>query len=77
MGNNRNKRLFRKGQRIELNIIDLAFGGKGIAKIPTEDGDFVCFLGPSGCGKTTLLRCIAGLETQSKGNIFQQPCIGL
>ena len=25
MGNNRNKRLYRKGERIELNIIDLAF----------------------------------------------------
>ena len=37
-----------------------------------KDGDFVCFLGPSGCGKTTLLRCIAGLEVQSKGNIFQR-----
>jgi 23S rRNA (uracil1939-C5)-methyltransferase len=44
MGNNRNKRLFRKGERIELTIIDLAYGGKGIAKIPTEDGDFVCFV---------------------------------
>jgi iron(III) transport system ATP-binding protein len=34
-------------------------------------GEFVCFLGPSGCGKTTLLRIIAGLETQSAGAITQ------
>lgn len=34
-------------------------------------GEFVCFLGPSGCGKTTLLRIIAGLETQSEGHIEQ------
>jgi iron(III) transport system ATP-binding protein len=34
-------------------------------------GEFVCFLGPSGCGKTTLLRIIAGLESQSAGRIVQ------
>lgn len=34
-------------------------------------GEFVCFLGPSGCGKTTLLRVIAGLESQSAGDIQQ------
>jgi iron(III) transport system ATP-binding protein len=32
-------------------------------------GEFVCFLGPSGCGKTTLLRAIAGLDTQDAGSI--------
>ena len=39
--------------------------------IDIKEGEFVCFLGPSGCGKTTLLRCIAGLELQSSGTIFQ------
>ncbi|WP_137391216.1 putative 2-aminoethylphosphonate ABC transporter ATP-binding protein [Rhodoligotrophos defluvii] len=34
-------------------------------------GEFVCLLGPSGCGKTTLLRTIAGLESQSDGRIEQ------
>src|SRR5215216_7805098 len=34
-------------------------------------GQVTCFLGPSGCGKTTLLRIIAGLETQTAGSIRQ------
>ena len=32
-------------------------------------GDFVSFIGPSGCGKTTFLRCIAGLETPTSGEL--------
>jgi NitT/TauT family transport system ATP-binding protein len=34
-----------------------------------KKGDFVSFIGPSGCGKTTFLRCIAGLETPTSGDI--------
>ena len=35
-----------------------------------KEGEFLVFLGPSGCGKTTLLRMIAGLETQTSGDIL-------
>ena len=35
-------------------------------------GALVTFLGPSGCGKTTLLRIIAGLETQDSGRIVRE-----
>jgi len=38
--------------------------------ITVEDGDFVVFVGPSGCGKSTTLRCIAGLETLTDGDII-------
>lgn len=34
-----------------------------------EVGQIVVLVGPSGCGKTTLLRCIAGLESVTTGDI--------
>ncbi|EMA38016.1 ABC transporter ATP-binding protein [Halococcus hamelinensis] len=34
-----------------------------------EDGEFIVFVGPSGCGKSTTLRCIAGLESVTDGEI--------
>ncbi|WP_248906178.1 ABC transporter ATP-binding protein [Halocatena marina] len=37
--------------------------------IELEDGEFLVLVGPSGCGKSTTLRCIAGLETISEGEI--------
>jgi iron(III) transport system ATP-binding protein len=59
---------------LRLEAIRKSFGGfQALADIDlaVERGEFVCFLGPSGCGKTTLLRIIAGLETQSAGRIVQ------
>ena len=34
-----------------------------------QESEFVTLVGPSGCGKTTTLRCIAGLETPTSGEI--------
>jgi 23S rRNA (uracil1939-C5)-methyltransferase len=34
----------KRGEIIEVDIIDVAFGGNGIAKISTEQGDFVVFV---------------------------------
>jgi multiple sugar transport system ATP-binding protein len=34
-----------------------------------NDGEFICLVGPSGCGKTTALRCVAGLEEITDGEL--------
>ncbi len=38
--------------------------------LDVEAGEILCLLGPSGCGKTTLLRIIAGLETEYDGAVL-------
>jgi multiple sugar transport system ATP-binding protein len=37
--------------------------------IEVADKEFLVLVGPSGCGKTTALRCLAGLEDISEGQI--------
>jgi ABC-type sugar transport system ATPase subunit len=59
----------------EVRVVELYKNfGKVIAidhiNVSVKDTEFVAFLGPSGCGKTTTLRCIAGLETPSSGQVF-------
>jgi len=62
------------GPYLKLSGITKRFGKftalSGIA-LAVERGKLMIFLGPSGCGKTTLLRIIAGLETQDEGTIVQ------
>ena len=54
----------------------VAFEGVSLSVQPRE---FVCVLGPSGCGKTTMLRCLAGLETLTRGRltVFGKPISGV
>jgi iron(III) transport system ATP-binding protein len=58
-----------------LDVTDLrkqfAFGRPAIdgVSFAVPAGEIVVLLGPSGCGKTTTLRCVAGLEHPTSGEI--------
>ncbi|MDQ6695307.1 MAG: ABC transporter ATP-binding protein [Chloroflexota bacterium] len=58
--------------QIRINKLVKKFGDFHAVKdldLTIHDGEFLTLLGPSGCGKTTTLRCIAGIERQSSGDI--------
>lgn len=62
---------------VNIEIVHKAFSGSKGVLLALKDilltinpGEFVCVVGGSGCGKTTLLRIIAGLETEYEGAIF-------
>lgn len=58
---------------ISIRAIRKEFKGHQALKsisLDVNDQEFCVLLGPSGCGKTTLMRIIAGLETQTSGDVF-------
>ncbi len=59
--------------KLELKSVVQRYGRQTIVNgvdFRLEQGSIACLLGPSGCGKTTLLRCIAGFEEISGGEIL-------
>lgn len=54
----RKRRAFKKGQLIEVEIRDMAFGGKGIGKLETEEGEFVIFVLNTIPGQKVLARVV-------------------
>jgi len=59
--------------KVVLENITKRYGKKVVVdnlSLEMKDRAFTCLLGPPGAGKTTILRIIAGLIGQDKGNIY-------
>ena len=59
--------------RVQLKNVEKTFNKNKVLKginVEVPDGSFMVMVGPSGCGKSTALRCLAGLEEVTSGNIF-------
>lgn len=59
--------------RLELRSVEAGYDERAVLKsfdFTLYDGEIGCLLGPSGCGKTTALRCIAGFEKITSGEIL-------
>ena len=56
---------------IELKGLTKNFDDQQVLKgidLNIYENEFLTLLGPSGCGKTTILRIIAGFESQARAN---------
>ncbi|MBR0725510.1 ABC transporter ATP-binding protein [Bradyrhizobium manausense] len=59
--------------KVRARGLDKSFGSHRALRaidLDIHNGEFLTLLGPSGCGKTTLMRVIAGLETNDGGTVM-------
>ncbi len=57
---------------LSFQDIQKSYGDVEVLKgvdLSVADGEFVVLVGPSGCGKSTLMRCVAGLEDITSGEL--------
>lgn len=59
---------------VSLRKLTKIFEGEVVAvnefSLEVKDKEFLVLVGPSGCGKSTTLRCVAGLEEITDGEIY-------
>jgi len=59
--------------QLELRDVARVFDGRAVVdgvSISLKAGQVTCLLGPSGCGKSTTLRIAAGVDRQTRGEVF-------
>ena len=67
----RRKYLYHRSQQVDLAIVDLAFEGKGIAKVPTENGDFVVFIPNTLPGQTVRCKMVKVKKAYAEARLIE------
>lgn len=67
----RKERPFHRYQRVELQIHDLAFEGKGISRFETEDGQYVVFVPNTIPGQTVLVKMVKVKRRFAEAKLLQ------
>lgn len=63
--------MFHRAQVIDVKISDYAFGGRGIAKIPTENGDYVIFVDNAFPGQTVRARIAKKRKRHAEAKLIE------
>lgn len=61
----------KRGNILDLEIVDAAYGGKGIAKIPTEQGDYILFVPNTIKGQTVKARVVKKKGTYAECKLIE------
>ncbi len=61
----------KSGQELELTIVDMAFGGQGLAKIPTANGDFIVFVPNALPNQRVLARVVKNKKTYAETKLVR------
>lgn len=60
------------GPALSVRQVAVSYGAHTVLReldVTVSSGEFVCIVGPSGVGKTTLLRCLSGLMSPTRGSV--------
>lgn len=63
--------MFNRGQVVEVDISDYAFGGRGIAKIPTDEGNYIVFVDNSFPGQTVSAKITTKRKKHAEANLVE------
>lgn len=63
--------MFNRAEIVTLSITDYAFGGRGIARIPTEEGDYIVFVDNTWPGQEVRARIVKKRKRHAEASLIE------